>query len=288
MNDTPKYSIITTCKGRLHHLVRSLPQMLRQPDAEVLVVDYSCPDDTAGYVGKNFPAARVVPVPGMANFNPSHARNSGAKHACGETLAFVDADIVLADSFIRSAEENIGPNDFAKFAEPTVPLENSLQGTCVVHRRHFEMIGGYDEVLRDYGGEDLELYDRLAALRLSQATLDRESVIEIIDHGPADRGRFFEKKSSLGFLIGKVYRVAKAMMPRKGSALEIDLAVRESLYNEITRLVRNMEGMASPELRLEINFPDEETRGLHRVWQFSRSVVVHVRRRPNSTEWDVG
>jgi predicted glycosyltransferase involved in capsule biosynthesis len=37
-----------------------------------------------------------------------------------------------------------------------------VQGTCVVHRRHFDLVGGYDEVLVSYGGEDMELYERLA------------------------------------------------------------------------------------------------------------------------------
>ena len=39
MNRRPKYSIVTICKGRLHHLRRSLPAMLRQPLAEVVEDD---------------------------------------------------------------------------------------------------------------------------------------------------------------------------------------------------------------------------------------------------------
>ncbi len=43
----PKFSIITTCKGRLEHLKQTLPAMLAQKDSEVIVVDYSCPHGTA-------------------------------------------------------------------------------------------------------------------------------------------------------------------------------------------------------------------------------------------------
>ena len=64
---TPKYSIVTTCMGRLDHLKESLPAMLAQPDSEVIVVDYSCPQGTGDYVAKHFPAARVVRVEGREN-----------------------------------------------------------------------------------------------------------------------------------------------------------------------------------------------------------------------------
>ena len=57
---TPKFSIITTCMGRLDHLKQTLPRLLEQPDCEVIVVDWSCPQDTAGYVAKHFPAVNVV------------------------------------------------------------------------------------------------------------------------------------------------------------------------------------------------------------------------------------
>jgi hypothetical protein len=51
--DVPRLSIVTTCKGRLHHLRRSLPGFLAQPDTQVIVVDYDCPEDTIGVCARD-------------------------------------------------------------------------------------------------------------------------------------------------------------------------------------------------------------------------------------------
>jgi len=275
MSPSPKYSIITTCKGRLHHLVRSLPAMLRQPLSEVIVVDYTCPDCTADHVAANFPAAKLVQVKDVPGFNPSHARNLGAQTATGDVFLFVDADIVLADSFIRAIEAALGPNEYAKFAEPVARQENSVQGTCVVHRRHFEAIGGYDDVFTNYGGEDLEFYDRLALAKVERRALDRTELVEVIDHGPEERGRFFAMEPASSFLVGKVYRIAMGMLMRLDNGSRVKRDLRAAIYKEITRLVGNM-AKGEKNLQLQITIPDGRTDGLHDRWQFTRSILIRV------------
>jgi hypothetical protein len=276
MNGLPKYSIVTICKGRLHHLVRSLPAMLRQPLAEVVVVDYACPDRTADYVAANFPAAKVVRVADVTGFNASHARNLGARAAASDVLVFVDADVVLADSFIASVDASLGSNEYAKFPDAKTARENSVQGTCVVHRRQFELVGGYDEVLTNYGGEDLELYERLVFAKFERRIIDAAQVVEVIEHGRAERTRFFEIDPEPGFLIGKVYRVAMGMMIRLNDTFVIARDLRVNIYKEITRLVGNMANRGEKSLRLEITFPDPATHGLHQRWEFTRSIVIRV------------
>ena len=51
----PTFSIVTTCKGRLEHLQRSLPSFAAQSGAEVVVVDYDCPDGTGIGLQRTFP-----------------------------------------------------------------------------------------------------------------------------------------------------------------------------------------------------------------------------------------
>ena len=65
----PVFSIVTTCKGRLEHLKQSLPRMAAQAGAEVIVVDYDCPDGAGAWVAENFPAVRVVRVADAPLFN---------------------------------------------------------------------------------------------------------------------------------------------------------------------------------------------------------------------------
>jgi len=270
------YSIITTCKGRLRHLVETLPAMLRQPRSEVVVVDYGCPDGTAEHVAARHPAARVVRAGPVEGFNVSRARNLGAAAAGGETLVFVDADVVLADGFVDFVTAHLGAEAFAKPRDPVVPSDNSVQGTCVVHRRHFALVGGYDEVLVNYGGEDLELYERLQTARLGIVPLPPEVFSRVIPHGQEDRERFVRGGAETGFMVGKIYRTAKDMMIRLNGTFEVDLATRRELYDEITRLVRRMEGMAPRSLTLEVKFPDTRKGGLHERWSFLRSFKVTV------------
>src|SRR4029453_19625824 len=73
--------------------------MLAQ-DAEVIVVDYSCPEGTGDYVGRHFPSARVVWVEGEMGFSNWKARNRGADAATSDVLVFCDADIILAENAI--------------------------------------------------------------------------------------------------------------------------------------------------------------------------------------------
>ena len=71
----PAISFVTTCKGRLSALKQSLPRMVAQPHAEVIVVDYDCPEGTGAWVAAEHPAARVVQVRDAPVFNIARARN---------------------------------------------------------------------------------------------------------------------------------------------------------------------------------------------------------------------
>ena len=56
-------SVITTCKGRMHHLEEALPTWLAQEGGnyEIIVVDYGDPDKSADYVEElNDPRVRAV------------------------------------------------------------------------------------------------------------------------------------------------------------------------------------------------------------------------------------
>ena len=253
--------------------------MLRQPGAEVVVVDYGCPDGAGDHVEARHPEARVVRTGPVEGFNPGRARNLGAAAARGDTLVFVDADVVLSDGFLSFVAANLAPDAFAKPRDPQTLDENSVQGTCVVHRGHFELVGGYDEVLVNYGGEDLELYDRLGTARLQLLSLPPELFARVIPHGADDRERFFDVAAETGFMAGKVYRIAKDMMIRLNGTFDVDPATRRQLYDEIVRLVKNMERMQDKKLTLEVKFPDSRDIGLHKHWSFLRSIKVTVDRR---------
>ena len=271
---SPKYSIITTCKGRLHNLARTLHEFLKQGQTEVIVVDYDCPDGTSEYVARNYPLARLVSVTDQPKFNTSHARNLGAAQARGEFLVFLDADVVIADNFVAEIDRQISGQSFALFSPQ---VGNSLRGCCVVSRQFFAAIGGYDELLSGYEGEDLELYVRLRLLGAQQVFLDPRIVLEVIEQNTEERERFRAPDLKLQFLRGQLYSSAKEMlMSVQGSAV-VDIALRKKLLAEVDRSLPSLYTGESGFL-LELNLPDKYKRGFLKEWEFSRSVSVKARR----------
>src|SRR5277367_5615452 len=80
-------TIVTTCKGRLSYLKRSLPSMIGA-GLPVVVVDYDCPDGTSRYVEEHFSGVKVVRIRGKAGFNLSEARNLGAAAVFSKYIGF--------------------------------------------------------------------------------------------------------------------------------------------------------------------------------------------------------
>ena len=172
-------SLITTCKNRLPHLKQTLPLMLQQPCSEVIVVDYGCEQGTAAWVKEHHPAAKVVQVDDDPVFCAARARNIGAKNASHELLCFVDADVLLHLELGKWLVLNPSPNGFYLYPEQTA---RELVGFLIVAREHFFKVGGYDEAIRGWGGEDTDLYERLDRTGLSRFSVPKES-ISPISHG---------------------------------------------------------------------------------------------------------
>lgn len=180
-------SLITTCKNRLPHLKQTLPLMLQQPRAEVIVVDYGCEQGTSAWVKEHHPAAKLVQVNDDPVFCASRARNMGAKTASYKTLCFVDADVLIHLELGKWLETNEKPNGFYLYEDRT---DLELFGFLIVAREHFFKVNGYDEGFRGWGGEDTDLYERLSRTGLTRFSVPRKS-LSPISHG--DELRQLEK-----------------------------------------------------------------------------------------------
>lgn len=155
------------------------------PDSEILVVDDASTDDTPEVATRM--GARVLRL--AKNSGPAAARNYGARHAQGDILFFVDADVVIAPGTVNRVmtvfEEN--PDLAAVFgsydARPRAggllsqywnlrhhfvhqqgdPDASTFWAGCgAIRRSVFEEIGGFDEKRFRYPSiEDIELGYRL-------------------------------------------------------------------------------------------------------------------------------
>lgn len=172
-------SFITTCKNRLAHLKQTLPLMASQSGSEVIVVDYGCEQGTAEWVEKTFPKVKVIRVVDDPRFLASRARNIGARQATGEFLCFIDADVLLKIDIGAWAGEFAQPHMFYVSGNPR---DFGTWGFVICSRASFERIDGYDEAYDGWGGEDVDLYDRLRALDYSRATVPSDA-LAAIKHG---------------------------------------------------------------------------------------------------------
>jgi glycosyltransferase involved in cell wall biosynthesis len=157
-----KVSIITTCKGRLHHLKEVLPTWLEQQGKttyEIIVVDYADPDGSYDYVASlDNPKVKAIKATDCGDyFNLSRARNIGALEARGDILFFLDADAYLEPKFLHYHVSKV----LVDGSYVTGWGYGDGTGCCLVWKRDFLAVRGYNEVVDGWGFDDIDFYYRL-------------------------------------------------------------------------------------------------------------------------------
>jgi len=191
-----KISVIIPCKNRLAHLQETLPLVLRQdyPDFEVIVVDYNCPQKTWQWVGGLVSpkvAAFVAPV-AEDEWSLSAARNFGYKQSTGEMLFFLDADAkLLWPDFLTRHEKHCVDGSFICGWGCGVAT-----GCIMLRRTAFVASKGYNEAIKSYGFEDIDLFNRLEK-SLSQQRRNWLGGIECIEHGDEWRNYYHGGKDPM-------------------------------------------------------------------------------------------
>lgn len=266
-----KFNLIVTCKGRLMHLKQTLPRFCALPDTAVTVVDYGCPDHCGDWVEANFPAVKVVRIDDDPGFNASRARNIAAQEAEADYLFFVDADILVDAEAMDAINAAVTPETYATI--DTDGRGDGLRGTCIVPRASFEAVGGYDELLRHYGMEDTELYDRLTDFGCKDAFIPAAGFTEIT-HDDALRTAFFPAKSMRKLrLVAQFYQEYVKVFRRSLKVPHLALEDREQIHAAAVSLVDQLTAAADPRngarigLKLPVTRPQDKVGG-DMDWQF--------------------
>lgn len=189
-----KVSVIIPCKGRLSHLQATLPSVLYQShnDIEIIVVDFNCPEGTASWVSQYKNIKCVKADVGIDEWSLSAARNLGFKHATGEMLLFLDADAMLIDPY---------------FIEKHVALcvdgsfvcgwgWHDATGCLMLRASAFKAANGYNENIKSWGAEDIQMYNRLQN-DLAQEKRIWLGGIETIKHGDELRNQYHGNRHPL-------------------------------------------------------------------------------------------
>ncbi|MCX7350032.1 MAG: galactosyltransferase-related protein [Alphaproteobacteria bacterium] len=272
-----KFSLIVTCKGRLMHLRQTLPLFCQLSDTEVTVVDYGCPDRSGDWVAANFSQVRVVSVDDDAGFNPSRARNIAARDSAADYLLFVDADIKVQPGAMDDINAVITPDTFATI--DATDLGDDLRGTCIVPRAKFEAVGGYDELLKNYGMEDTELYARLLDFGCTVEFIP-PTAFASIPHGDDLRTTFFPVKSIRKLrLIAQFYQEYAGVFRRSVNVPQLELEDREQIHAAASSLVEQLTAASDPRpgakigLKLPVARPDGKVGG-DMEWLFELTMTM--------------
>ena len=234
-------TFVTTCRGRLGHLRETLPTFVRQPDAAVVVVDYSCPEASGDWVEANFPQVEVVRSLNNPRFELTRARNLGVARVRSPWICFVDADTRVNASFSERLKPLLAPGCFYR-AEPRTP---DAWGTTVCSAEDFLDIGGYDEVIQGWGKEDEDFYARLVMAGVRYVGFPGD-MVEAVKHSDPERVAHYDVKDHwLSASINHVYCRAKVdLMLLLQAPLSLD--IRRQLYGEVHHLVTSSHENGQP------------------------------------------
>jgi glycosyltransferase involved in cell wall biosynthesis len=269
-------SIITTCKNRLSHLRQTLPFNSQFDWTEVVVVDYGCEEGTASWVAQNHPEVTLVQVKDDPFFNLSRARNIGARHAKGNILCFLDADVTLILDLPVWAMQNFSRNHFYVVKEKGM----GTGGFAICHRDDFNKVGGYDEALRGWAPEDVDFYERLEFAGVTQRTIPTSSIAPIVHNDDlrafgAGNGGFGDRDEA--FALGQFYLSVKRDV-RHITRREPELEFRKNLVEEMKRLDEAAVAANSASFELVINLGRRPL--LPSAKQFSTVLSYRLDRRP--------
>ncbi len=151
-------TFVTTCRGRLAHLRETLPSLVAQPDASVVVVDYGCPEASGHWVEEHFPQVDVVRSAESPRFE-TRPRPQPGRGARADRRGF-------ASSMPTRAWRPISANASGPCWPPGAsirpcPAPSRPGARPSAQRRTLRRVGGYDEVIQGWGREDDDFYARL-------------------------------------------------------------------------------------------------------------------------------
>jgi glycosyltransferase involved in cell wall biosynthesis len=159
-------------------------------DYEIVVVDDGSTDGTIEWLQQHqseFPHVRTIE---QNHQGAAAARNLGVEKALGDTIIFIDSDLVVTETFLQShadalieGQNKLGNDQFftygavintSNFENPTVePYKITdfsraffATGNVAIPKHWLEKAGLFDTVFKLYGWEDLELGVRLKNLGL--------------------------------------------------------------------------------------------------------------------------
>jgi hypothetical protein len=172
-------SIVTVVMNRAAHLMVTAPKVSRwKGHREHLIVDWSSTPPIDPRDLPSDPRIRLLRVEDETRWQLTRAYNFAIAMASFDTILKLDADC-----WIDSRDSS--PPPLMEGGYLRSPLGGGLNGLFLIRRADFFSVGGFNELLRGYGFDDKDLYQRLEK-RLVRHPFPPE-LLRTIEHGDLER-----------------------------------------------------------------------------------------------------
>jgi hypothetical protein len=194
-------------------LIEALPTWINYPCDEIIIFDWGNGKESAKDVVDQFPDPRIKLLQGLDNkmpYNLSIARNTAIRMATGDLIFSIDSDVKIVkpitfkiadDEFMQgnrftgrsfTEEERISHHTFLghKFGLYKI----ALSGSCIFWKKHFNEINGYHELMKDWGYDDYDFYNRLMTMLNLNRVDFPNNALQHIDHSDDLRKQNYKTK----------------------------------------------------------------------------------------------
>jgi len=200
---------------------------MQQSKSETIVVCSNHPDGAADWVEKNYPAAKIVMLDDENEFNMSKNRNAGLNLATTKWICFIDADIIIQSDFTDRVLPLLRDGNYYTFSQP-----GGLSGTCIAALNDLVSVGGYDEALVGWGGEDTDLHARLRLHKISSGTIPLELIESSIKHSQDTRTKYYHQKDIfVSHAIAELYAEIKFSAMIATQNFNVSINERKRMFN---------------------------------------------------------
>jgi hypothetical protein len=168
----PLISFCSQCKGRKHHLKKTLHHNLscieEYDECDFVLLDFDSPDGLEEWVKTNFKdylesgKLKYHKVENQPHYFQSAVKNLSHHLSTGKNVINIDADNFMSISYVL-----IAIKEFKKYPNSTIVTETpnkkdyDLFGRIGMSRKIFDLVKGYDECFEHWGGEDHDILRRI-------------------------------------------------------------------------------------------------------------------------------
>ena len=186
-------SLCTQIRDRNKHLEEAFPTWLPYSFDEIIIVDSPVQKSAWEVISKQATSnLRYIRILDDIPYNISKMKNACIRAAKSDIVLYVDSDIKIKPT---APEELIRAFVFDRGSFLQGDRDSIITwttGTFSFHKKDYDSLGGFNELLKDYGGEDGDLYYRF--LKNNLVRLPLPPMFEHINHSNELRTQYYNDK----------------------------------------------------------------------------------------------